>query len=295
MLDLRTLAIFIRVAERLSFVRAARELGITQSGVSNAIRRLEQELATQLLVRTTRRVSLTDNGAAFLERCRNALTDLEEAELVLKESRLKPTGRLRIDLPVSFGRLKVVPLLGAFQARFPELELVVSFTDRYVDLIEEGIDLSVRFGPLADSSLIARQLTQTQFRIVGAPGYLKKHGRPKRLGDLATHNCLALILRDTRLARPWRFLRNRQPLTHTPEGTMSFSDGAALCDAACAGYGLAQLHDYYIDAALCAGKLEAVLDRFKPKSDPIWLVYPSTRHLSAKVRAFIDFMVSHVR
>ena len=295
MLDLRTLAIFIRVAERLSFVRAARELGITQSGVSNAIRRLEQELATQLLVRTTRRVSLTDDGAAFLERCRNALTDLEEAELVLKESLLKPTGRLRIDLPVSFGRLKVVPLLGAFQARFPELELVVNFTDRYVDLIEEGIDLSVRFGPLADSSLIARQLTQTQFRVVGAPGYLKKHGRPKRLDDLAAHNRLALILRDTRLARPWRFLRTGQPVTHMPDGTMSFSDGAALCDAACAGYGLAQLHDYYIDAALSAGKLEAVLERFKPKPDPIWLVYPSTRHLSAKVRAFIDFMISHVR
>jgi LysR family transcriptional regulator for bpeEF and oprC len=295
MLDLRTLAIFIRVAERLSFVRAARELGITQSGVSNAIRRLEQELATQLLVRTTRRVSLTDDGAAFLERCRNALTDLEEAELVLKESLLKPTGRLRIDLPVSFGRLKVVPLLGAFQARFPELELVVNFTDRYVDLIEEGIDLSVRFGPLADSSLIARQLTQTQFRVVGAPGYLKKHGRPKRLDDLAAHNRLALILRDTRLARPWRLLRTGQPVTHMPEGSMSFSDGAALCDAACAGYGLAQLHDYYIDAAISAGKLEAVLERFKPKPDPIWLVYPSTRHLSAKVRAFIDFMVSHFR
>jgi LysR family transcriptional regulator, regulator for bpeEF and oprC len=220
------------------------------------------------------------------------LADLEEAELVLKETRLKPVGRLRVDMPVSFGRLKVVPLLGAFQAQYPELNLALSFTDRYVDLVEEGIDVSVRFGVLQDSSLMARRLTQTQFRVVGAPRYFAEHGRPKTLEDLAAHNCLALALRDTRLARDWRFARDGAETAIAPQGNMRFSDGAALCDAARAGYGLAQLHDYYVDDALKTGQLEAVLEKFKPKIDPIWLVYPQTRHLSPKVRAFIDFMVA---
>jgi len=295
MQDLRTLAIFVKVAERRSFVRAAADLGITQSGVSNAINRLEDQLGVRLLARTTRRVGLTEDGAAYFERCRQVLADLEEAELVLKQTRLRPIGRLRIDMPLSFGRLKVVPLLGAFQAQYSDLKLVISFADRYVDLVEEGIDVSVRFGTLQDSTLIARRLTQTQFRVVGAPGYLAKYGRPRSPDDLATHNCLALTLRDTRLARDWRFARADVAPTMTPRGNMSFSDGAALCDAACAGHGLAQIHDYYIDDAVASGRLEPVLEKFKPKIDPIWLVYPQTRHLSPKVRAFIDFMVSQFR
>jgi DNA-binding transcriptional LysR family regulator len=291
--DLRTLAIFVKVAERRSFVRAAADLGITQSGVSNAISRLEDQLGVRLLARTTRRVGLTEDGAAFFERCRQVLADLEEAELVLRETRLKPTGRLRIDMPVGFGRLKVVPLLGQFQAQYPELTLVLSSTDRYVDLVEEGIDVCVRFGRLQDSSLMARRLTQTQFRVFGAPSYFAKHGRPKSPEDLAAHNCLGFTVRDTRLARDWRFVRDGVETTVTPKGNMSFTDGAALCDAARAGCGLAQMHGYYVDNALVAGELEPVLEKFKPPIDPIWLVYPQTRHLSPKVRAFIDFMVAH--
>jgi len=292
MQDLRTLAIFVKVSERRSFVRAAADLGITQSGVSNAISRLEQQLGVRLLARTTRRVSLTEDGAAFFERCRQILGELEEAEMVLKEARLKPVGRLRIDMPVSFGRLKVVPLLGDFQAQYPDITLALSFTDRYVDLVEEGIDLCVRFGELQDSTLMARRLTHTQFRLVGSPHYFARHGRPRKPEDLAAHNCLALTLRDTRLARDWRFARGGEDTTVTPQGNMTFSDGAAMCDAARSGFGLAQLHGYYIDNALESGELESVLDRFRPKIDPIALVYPQTRHLSPRVRVFIDFMVS---
>ncbi len=131
--------------------------------------------------------------------------------------------------------------------------------------------------------------------MVGAPSYFRKHGRPKRPEDLAAHNCLAITLRDTRLARDWRFARDDVETTVTPKGNMSFSDGAALCDAVRAGLGVAQLHAYYIDDALKTGALESVLEKFKPKVDPIALVYPQTRHLSPKVRAFIDFMVSRFR
>ena len=295
MQDLRTLAIFVKVAERRSFVRAATDLGITQSGVSNAISRLEQQLGTRLLARTTRRVSLTEHGAAYFERCRQALAELEEAELVLKDSQLEPSGNLRIDTSVSFGRLKMVPLLGPFQAKYPHIKLRVTFTDRYIDLIEEGVDVCVRLGQLYDSSLIARRLTGAQFSFVGSPRYFAKFGKPKRLDDLTEHNCLAFTFRETRLARDWRFLQEGVEKTLPPKGNISFSDGAAVCDAACAGYGLAQLQDYFVDSAIAQGKLVSILDRFKPHIEPIWLVYPQTRHLTPTVRAFVDFMATQFR
>jgi len=290
MQDLRTLAIFVKVAERLSFVRAAAELGITQSGVSNAISRLEDQIGTPLLARTTRKVSLTEHGAAYFERCRQALAELEEAELVLKNAQLKPSGNLRIDMPVSFGRIKVVPLLGAFQARYPDISLRVTFNDRYIDHIEESVDVSVRFGNLQDSSLIARRLGGAQLSVVGAPRYFAKFGEPKQPADLAGHNCLAFTFRDTRLAREWRFAQSGGEAALSIQGTMSLSDGAAVCDAALAGYGLAQLQDFFIDALIARGQLVAVLEKFKPQPQPIWLVYPQARHLTPTVRAFVDFM-----
>jgi LysR family transcriptional regulator, regulator for bpeEF and oprC len=295
MQDLRTLAIFVKVAERLSFVRAAADLGITQSGVSNAISRLEDQIGTPLLARTTRKVSLTEHGAAYFERCRQALAELEEAELVLKSAQLKPSGNLRIDMPVSFGRLKVVPLLGPFQARYPDISLRVTCNDRYIDHIEESVDVSVRFGNLQDPSLIARRLGGAQLSVVGAPRYFAKFGQPKKPEDLAGHNCLAFTFRDTRLAREWRFAQAGGETVLPIEGTMSLSDGAAVCDAARAGYGLAQLQDFFIDALIARGQLVAVLEKFKPAAQPIWLVYPQARHLSPKVRVFVDFMVERFK
>ena len=295
MQDLRTLAIFVKVAERLSFVRAAADLGITQSGVSNAISRLEDQIGTPLLARTTRKVSLTEHGAAYFERCRQALAELEEAELVLKNAQLKPSGNLRIDMPVSFGRLKVVPLLGAFQARYPDISLRVTFNDRYIDHIEESVDVSIRFGNLQDSSLIARRLGGAQLSVVGAPRYFAKFGQPKKPEDLAGHNCLAFTFRDTRLAREWRFAQAGGETVLPIQGTMSLSDGASVCDAARAGYGLAQLQDFFIDALIARGQLVPVLEKFKPAAQPIWLVYPQARHLSPKVRAFVDFMVDRFK
>lgn len=289
MADLRALAIFVAVGERRSFVGAARALGISQSGVSNAISRLEDQLGVRLLARTTRRVNLTEDGAAYFERCRQILDDLDEAELVLKQARTTPTGRLRVDMPVAFGRIKVVPLMGTFQARHPEVQLALTFADRYIDLVEEGVDVAVRFGALRDSTLIARRLTETRFHVVGSPAYLARAGRPRTPEDLRHHQCLTLAQRETRL-RDWRFRRGGEEVLLTPPTRMSFSDGTAICAAACAGYGLAQMHDYYTDDPVAAGQLETVLEKFRAPPDPISLVYPQTRHLSPKVRAFIDFI-----
>ena len=293
--DLRALAIFVKVAERLSFVRAATELGITQSGVSNAISRLENEIGTPLLARTTRRVSLTEHGAAYFERCRQALAELDEAELVLKNAQLRPSGNLHIDVPVVFGRLKVAPLLGAFQARYPDISVRMTFNDRNVDFIDEGIDASIRFGVLQDSSLIARRLSGAKLSVVGAPAYFAKFGRPKRVEDLARHNCLAFTFRETRQARAWRFRQGGVETAINPKGNISLSDGVAVCDAACAGRGLAQLQDFFIDEPIARGRLVAILDKFAPAPQPIWVVYPQARHLSPKVRAFVDFMVEKFR
>jgi DNA-binding transcriptional LysR family regulator len=202
-------------------------------------------------------------------------------------------------MPVSFGRIKVVPLMGAFQARYPDIALRLTFNDRYVDLVEEGIDVSIRFGVLQDSSLIARRLGGAQLSVVGAPRYFAKHGTPKRPEDLAAHNCLAFTFRETRLAREWRFAQSgAQGGVETalaPKGNMSLSDGASVCDAARAGYGLAQLQDFFIDALVARGQLESVLDKFKPAAQPIWLVYPRTRHLTPKVRVFVDFMAARFK
>ena len=295
MLDLKSLSIFMKVAERRSFVQAARDLGMSQSGVSNAINRLENDLGVRLLARTTRRVTLTEDGAAFLDRGRQIMASLEEAELVLSRTRLHPAGRLRVDMPVSAGRLQIVPLLPAFRAAYPEVQLALSFNDRYVDLVGEGVDVAIRFGALADSSLIARRLTTTRFTVVATPEYLERHGRPRRPEEIEKHDCLGFVVPATGLARPWQFERDGARLSITPASTMSFTDGAALCATVCAGIGLAQLHDYYTEEALAAGRLKAVLQRFRPAPDPIWLVYPATRHLSPKVRAFVDFMVARFR
>lgn len=293
--DLRTLAIFVKVAEKKSFVHAASELGITQSGVSNAIKRLEDQVGTLLLARTTRRVSLTEDGAAFFERCRQALAAIDEAEHVLKRAQLKPAGTLRIDMPLAFGRIKLVPLLRAFQENYPEVRLRITFTDRYIDLIEEGIDVAVRFGALQDSSLIARRLTTAQFNAAASPAYVKKFGRPKTPDDLQKHNCLAFAWRDTRQTRDWSFTVGGKEVRITPTGTMSFTEGAALCQAALDGCGIAQLHDYYLDAAFARGTLVPILENFKPKALPISLIYPHTRHLTPNVRAFVDFMVEQFK
>lgn len=292
--DFRALAIFVKVAERLSFVGAAHDLGVTQSGVSNAINRLESELGVRLLARTTRSVALTEDGAAYLDRCRQVLASLDEAELVLSRTRLKPSGRLRVDMPVAFGRLKIVPLLPAFRAEYPDVELALSFTDRYVDLVGEGIDVAIRLGDLKDSSLIARRLIRTRFGVVGAPDYFAKHERPRRPEDIADHNCLSFVSHETGLVRDWQFERDGAIHTMVPKGDMSFTDGAALCAAVCAGFGLAQLHDYYTDEAIASGHLEPVLRRFRPPASPVSMVYATSRHLAPKVRAFVDFLAAQM-
>jgi len=294
-LDLRTLRIFVKVAELRSFVRAAEALAITQAGASNALKRLEAQLGTALLLRTTRSVSLTLDGEAFYHRCRQVLADLEEATQVLTRARRKPAGLLRLSLPSSFGRHCVVPALGEFQARYPKVEVDVGITDREVDLVQEGVDVAVRFGPLQDSSLIARPLRRVRRRLVAAPAYVAKHGTPVTLDDLAAHNGLALTYHETGRPRRWRLQIGGEPCAHAPVGTMRMNDSHALLAAVRAGFGIAQIHDYYVQDDLAEGRLVSLLDSIEPVPDELFIVYPKSRHLSPRVRVFVDFLVTALR
>ncbi len=241
--------------------------------MSNAVSRLEERLGVRLLVRTTRRVNVTEDGTAFLDHCRRILAELEEAEMVLSRSRLAPTGRLRIDMPVLFGRLKIVPLLGAFRAQYPDLTLALSFADRYVDLIEEGIDVAVRMGTCRDQA--DRPATDTrQFRCTARPHIFRDTGHPRAPEDLAQHNCLAFTSRETRLIRDWRFRRRGVDLTVMPRGDMSFSDGAAICRS-CAGYGLAQMHDFAPNSGCCRRSSRHCSVSSRPRTRFRWFIRPA--------------------
>ena len=289
---------FVRVADARSFTIAAELLGLSRSAVGKCVTRLEDRLGVRLLHRTTRRVSPTDEGEAFYDRCVRILADLDEAELAMASRSEQPRGRLRLDLPVSFGRLHVLPVLHRFMEAWPEVVVTVTFTDRYVDLIDEGVDLAIRIGGDDDSRLVARTLAPHRLVTCATPGYLATHGVPQTPADLAGHSCLAF----THAGRPtdWRFKTPTQGAAEDPpagrytmsvHGRLCASNAEALRDAALSGYGLAQLATFLIGDDLRLGRLVPVLDGYGVDGAPIRGVYPSGRHLSPKVRRFVDLLV----
>ena len=294
-MDLRSLSIFVKVAELRSFVLAAKHLSMTQSGVSNAIRRLEGQVGVLLLVRTTRKVNLTDDGQAFYERCRYILAELQEAQIALTSTHAQPTGQLRISLPVSFGRLKIIPILGRFQEQYSRVSIHVEFTDRFVDLVEDGIDVAVRIGVLPDSRLIARQLTTARRSVVATPAYLAQYGRPRTPADLAGHVCIAHTFQNSSKKKEWAFLNKGTLQIFEPQGWLSVSDTTALSIALISGKGLGQVHDYYVEPYLANGTLEEVLENNRPEPSQVWIIYPPSRHLNPRIRCFIDFIVNQFK
>lgn len=279
---------FVRTADARSFTVAAEQLGLSRSAVGKRIVRLEERLGLRLLHRTTRSVSLSDEGAAFYERCQRILGDLDEAEAMMATRKEEPRGKLRLDVPVSFGRLHVLPILHRFMSEWPELVVNVSFNDRYVDLIEEGIDLAIRIGGAEDSRLIARTLAPHRLVTCATPAYLEAHGTPVNLNDLADHSCLAFI----HGGRPaeWRFTLDGVIRTVPVHGRFCAGNAEALRDGVLAGYGIGQLATFLVGDDLRAGRLIPVLREYATVGEPIRAVYPSPRHLSPKVRHFIDLI-----
>lgn len=286
----RGTAVFMQVVAAGSFTLAAERLDMTKSGVAKSISRLEAVLGVRLFNRTTRRLSLTDEGRAYSEGCLRALAELETAQAQVATRQQEPAGRLRVDLPVVFGRRWVLPVLLEIAERYPALELDVSLTDRRVDLVEDRIDLVIRIGPLQDSAtLVAKPLGVQKAVLCAQPDYLATHGHPLTLEDLARHACITFG--SGAQSRPWHFLDRygrSQPLT--VRGRLGFNHSEAILDAALAGQGIALLSDWLVADDLRAGRLEAVLPQVRTQGFPIHAVWPRNRQLSPKVRCVVDLL-----
>jgi len=289
--NVSAMPVFAKVVETESFTAAAAQLGMSKSAVSKAISALEDRLGARLLNRTTRRLALTEVGRAFYERCARVVAEVEEAEILVTRHQESPRGTLRVNAPVSFGVLHLAPALAAFMRRFPEVAVDIAFTDRYVDLIEEGYDVAVRIaGELEDSSLIARKLADNQMMVCAAPAYWDRHGRPARPDDLAGHVCMTYAY--NRVPNEWSFrTADGQRRAVRVAGRLHTNNGDVSLRAALAGLGVVRLPRFICGPYVAAGRLEPVLAEAIPPAAGIYAIYPHNRHLSAKVRAFVDFLV----
>lgn len=291
MLDsLTSIAMFVRIAETRSFSGAAHQLGVSAPAVSKGLARLESRLGVRLLNRTTRKVSLTDDGQAFLDRCRQILADAQDAEEALTRRRVTLSGKLRVQMPVGFGRVVVLPAMPRFLERHPELSIDVELSDRIVDLVDEGLDIALRIGPIPDSRLIARRIYAIRFVTCASPAYLARHGIPATPEALAAHRCLPYWLPGAGRYRPWEFARDGVPFTLQVQGHWAINNSEALLDAAVAGAGIISVSTFLAAEALAAGRLRAVLTDFATEGPPVSAVYLPSRQLSPRVRAFLDFV-----
>ncbi len=280
---------FAAVADARSFTQGARRLGVSSAQVSKLVARLENRLGARLLNRTTRDVSLTDVGRAYLERARQLLDDFQALESSVTEQ-AGPRGLLRISVPVTFGAAQLTPALLDFAAAYPQVSLEVSSTDRMVNLVEEGFDAAVRIGQLGDSSLVARKLAAVRLVACAAPDYLARAGVPENPDELARHEAII----DTNAADPndWRFRAAGRPLEVRVRGRLRFSGANACVAAARAGFGVARVPAFAAAEDLRAGRLRALLCSFEPETVHVHAVYPHARHLASKVRAFVDFLAA---
>ena len=289
---LKGVGVFVQVADAGSFTLAGERLGVSKSGVAKSVARLEDHLGVRLFNRTTRSLSLTNEGQTFYQGCVRALAELEGVQSAVSTHRQIPTGRLRVDLPVVFGRRWVLPVLLDVASRYPALELEVTLTDRRVDMVEEGIDLVIRIGPLDDrATVVARHLGAQKAVVCASPAYLAAHGRPTNLEELANHACITFERGSN--ARPWLFVGADGHLLSPPvRGRLWFNHSEAILDAALAGHGLALLSNWLVAEHLKSGRLEAVLPQMETQGFPIHALWPQTRHLSSKVRVVVDELVS---
>lgn len=282
---------FVRVVEAHSFVAAAQMLDMSPSAISKAVSRLEERLGARLLNRTTRSLSLTDLGAGYYERCREALEQLESAETAVHESRGVARGKLRVDTPLALGRRLIVPALPRFTAQYPELQVQMSMNDRFVDLVQEGIDAAVRVGNLGDSSLIARRVGQMRGVTVASPEFIERVGAPMTPQDLDAKHCIVQFKLGTNETQDWQFRKDGVTHTVTPAAALAFSDPESAVAAAVSGAGFVRTLDFTVEAQIASGLLEPVLEDWNEGALwPVSVVYPQHRQPTAKIKAFVEFV-----
>lgn len=284
----KQLSTFAEVAARGSLSAAARAEGVAPAVIGRRLDALEARLGVKLLRRTTRRIALTDEGAAFLEDCQRILLDLENAESSVSERSRKASGHLAISAPAGFGRLHVAPLLPSFLAEHRDLSVTLHLDDRLVDLVGEGIDVAIRIAALSDSSLVGVKLAENKRVVVAAPDYLRRHGAPQTPDDLAHHNCLTISSNGSQPG--WTFRHQGRNVTYKVGGSMGCNDGAVLHGWALAGKGLAWRSMWEVGAAIQAGRLVTVLDEYAAPGHDIHAVFAQRRHLPLRIRTLIDFL-----
>lgn len=287
MRNLSGLLVFAEAAETLSFVEAGRRLGISSSAVGKAVSKLESQVGVRLLHRSTRRISLTPEGTAFHARCRRALDELEDAQASLSASAARPMGRLRVGLP-TVGYHFLVPHLRAFHEIHPGIALELDFNDQVLDVIAGGFDAVIRSGALPDSQLMARRLGAFRFVVVATPAYLAEHGSPRRPADLARHRRLLFRFHTTGKIQPWVF--RGETLEGNGAAALTANNMEAILAAAIEGSGLAYMPDFLAAGPIAAGRLQPVLRRHLGPPGAFWLLWPAGAQLTARLRAFIDFM-----
>ena len=284
--------VFVRIVEAGSLTAAADALGMSAPSVVRSLAALERALGVRLLNRTTRRSSLTDEGREYCERCRRVLAEVEEAEALMSARRAKPKGRLRLTAPVTYGRMHVAPVVAAFIARYPEVQVELLLVDRVVDLVEEGIDAAVRIGHLPDSTLVARRLGETRRVVCAAPAYLKRAGVPGAPGELAKHRCI--LFTGLSASGEWSF-GGKPPLRVAIRPVLRTNQVDAAIDACLRGLGCGQFLHYQVESLIGKGKLRRLLAEYEPAPLPIQIVYPQARLPSSNVRAFVDLAVKRLQ
>ena len=282
---------FSAVARHLSFTAGANELGLSTKVISNQVRHLEDRLGVQLLHRTTRRVTLTDTGKAYLERCVTLLQDFEDTESLVQEWQSELAGPIRISAPTAFGSAELIQAIGPFQAAHPKVQVDLRLSDHHVNIVDEGFDLAVRFGQLQDSTLLARKLLTMRVVVFAAPKYLEQHGEPQHPSALSTHNCL--LQQSSAEPAIWRFQEDDKPMSVRVQGSFKANSPRAVAHAAVGGVGIGMAPLYVVQPFIQTGELKLLFESFEATAFPLQAVYPPTKHLVLRVRALIDHLVEH--
>lgn len=277
---------FVFVAEYESFTQASKKLAISTAQVSRQVSALEERLGVKLFYRTTRKVSLTEEGRIFFHDCRNVLDGLEAAQRAITNLQSKPQGKIKLTAPVTYGEQQILPLLNNFMQQYDDVEVSAYLSNQQIDLVEQGFDLAIRLGNLPDSTLMAKQLGKRTNYVCASPSYLATHGTPKTLADLNQHSCLLGTLDY------WQFREAGRERNIRVSGKLRYNSGFGLVDAALKGLGIVQLPDYYVAPHLTNNTLVTLLDDYRAPDQGIWAIYPQNRQLSPKIRLLVDYLAS---
>ena len=279
---------FVYVTECESFTQAAKQLGISTAQVSRQVGALEKRVKVKLLYRTTRKVSLTEEGRVFYQHCRAVLDGLEIAEQAVTNLQSKPQGRIKLTAPVTYGEQQLLPLVNDFMKHYPDIEVTAFLSNQKLDLIDGGYDLAIRIGKLPDSTMMAKKLSSRTNFVCAAPAYIEQYGTPQTLTDLKQHNCLLGTLDY------WQFQDSGKEKKVRVTGGVRYNSGYSLMDAALKGLGIVQLPDYYVQKHLNTGALVSMLENYSEIEEGIWAIYPHNRQLSPKIRLLLEHLLTHL-